>query len=100
MLGAGVLLGTCWMIATLVGALLGPSMPDSLQLSFAVPLLFLVLLVPAITNRPAVVAALGGGVGAVLAAEWGAGHASIIVGAFTGIVAGVLAEVAAERRAG
>ena len=98
MLGAGLLLATSWMTTTLIGALLGPAMPDSLQLSFAVPLLFLVLLVPTVTNRPAVVAALGGGIGAVLAAELGAGHASIIVGAFSGIAAGVLAELATERR--
>ena len=81
MLGAGALLGTSWMISTLIGAIFGPSVPDSLPLSFAVPLVFLVLLVPAITDRPSVVAALGGGLGAVLAAELGAGHASIIIGA-------------------
>jgi predicted branched-subunit amino acid permease len=99
MLGAGLLLGTSWMITTVIGAVFGPSVPDSLPLSFAVPLVFLVLLVPAITNRPAVVAALGGGVGAVLSAELEAGHASIIIGAFIGIAGGALAEFAAERRA-
>jgi predicted branched-subunit amino acid permease len=98
-LGAGALLWTSWQITTLVGALIGPAVPDSLPLGFAVPLVFLVLLVPSITNRPGVVAALGGGVGAVLAAECGAGHASLIVGAFTGIAAGVAAEVMSERSA-
>jgi hypothetical protein len=38
-------------------------------------------------------------VGAVLAAELGAGHTSIIIGAFIGIAGGALAEFAAERRA-
>ena len=97
-IGAGLLLWTTWQVTTLVGAVIGPAVPDSLPLAFAVPLVFLVLLVPAINSRPAAVAALGGGVGAVLAAELGAGHASIIIGAFTGIAGGALAELALERR--
>jgi predicted branched-subunit amino acid permease len=97
MIGAGLLLWTAWQLTTLVGAVLGPAVPDSLPLSFAVPLVFLVLLVPAITNRPAVVAALGGGLGSVLAAEWGAGHAALIVGAFVGIAGGALAEIVVDR---
>ncbi|MEW6471303.1 MAG: AzlC family ABC transporter permease [Actinomycetota bacterium] len=99
MLGAGLLLWTSWQATTLVGAIIGPAVPDSLPLSFAVPLVFLVLLVPAINRRPAAVAALGGGLGAVLAAEWGAGHASIIIGAVTGIAGGALVELAVERSA-
>ncbi|MGH9011154.1 MAG: AzlC family ABC transporter permease [Acidimicrobiia bacterium] len=99
MVGAGLLLWSSWQMTTLVGAVIGPAVPDSLPLRFAVPLVFLVLLVPAITNRPAVVAALGGGLGAVLAAEWGAGHASIIIGAVAGIVSGALADYALERSA-
>jgi predicted branched-subunit amino acid permease len=99
MIGAGLLLWTSWQISTLVGAVIGPTVPDSVPLSFAVPLVFLVVLVPAINTRPALVAALGGGLGAVLAAEWGAGHASIIIGAFAGIAAGALVDVAGERSA-
>lgn len=99
MIGAGLLLWTTWQITTLIGAAIGPAVPDSLPLSFAVPLVFLVLLVPAVNSRPAVVAALGGGLGAVLAAEWGAGHAAIIIGAFAGIAGGALAELALERSA-
>ena len=99
MIGAGLLLWTSWQTMTLVGAAVGSAVPESLPLGFAVPLVFLVLLVPSITSRPAVVAAVGGGVGAVLAAEWGAGHASLIVGAFIGIAGGVLAEWAGERTA-
>jgi predicted branched-subunit amino acid permease len=97
MVGAGLLLWSSWQVTTLVGAVIGPAVPDSLPLDFAVPLVFLVLLVPAITNRPAVVAALGGGLGAVLAAEWGAGHAAIIIGAFIGIAGGALADFVIEK---
>ena len=99
MIGAGLLLWTAWQTTTLIGAAIGPAVPDSLPLSFAVPLVFLVLLIPAINTRPAVVAALAGGLGAVLAAEMGAGHASIIIGAIAGIAGGALAELALERSA-
>ena len=92
-LGAGLLLWVVWQLSTITGALAGAALPKDLPLDFAIPLVFLVLLIPAITTRPAAVAAVAGGVAAVLAAEWGAGNAYIIVGAATGIVAGVLAEL-------
>lgn len=97
MIGAGLLLWTSWQATTLVGALIGPAVPDSLPLSFAVPLVFLLLLVPAMSTRPAVVAAGCGGGGAVLAAEWGAGHTSVMIGAVIGIAGGSLAELILER---
>ena len=40
---------------TILGVLIGSAVPDSLPLDFAVPLVFLVLLVPTITSRPAAV---------------------------------------------
>ena len=66
------------------------------------PLVFLVLLVPAITSRPSAVAAIVGGGVALLAAEAGASHLSVLFGALAGIAAGAVAEVApraAARRA-
>jgi predicted branched-subunit amino acid permease len=90
--GAGFLLWGVWQISTLGGVLVGGSVPQSLQLDFAIPLVFLVLLVPTITDRPSVVAAIAGGAGAVIGAELGAGDLSILTGAVSGIVAGVLAE--------
>ena len=97
MVGAGLLLWTSWQAMTLLGAVIGPAVPDSLPLSFAVPLVFLVLLIPAMNTRPAAAAAVCGGIGAVMAAECGAGHASIMIGAITGIAGGALAELALER---
>ncbi|HET9769390.1 MAG TPA: AzlC family ABC transporter permease [Acidimicrobiia bacterium] len=99
MIGAGLLLWASWQTMTLVGAAIGAAVPESLPLAFAVPLVFLVLLVPSVSSRPAAVAALGGGLGAVVAAESGAGHTSLMIGAIVGIAAGALAELAAERRA-
>jgi len=98
-LGAALTLWVNWQIVTVIGVLVGTAVPDSLPLDFAVPLVFLVLLVPAITTRPAAVAAaIGGGV-AVLAYEVGAGHLAVLFGALAGILAGAAAEAALERRA-
>ncbi len=97
-LGGGLLVWTGWVLSTAAGAMLGSTLPDDLPLDFAVPLVFLVLLVPAITSRPGGAAAAAGGIGTVVALEAGAGSLSIVLGALTGIVAGVLAELATERR--
>jgi predicted branched-subunit amino acid permease len=98
-LGAALLLWVNWQVCTVVGVLIGSALPESLPLEFAVPLVFLVLLVPAISSRPAAVAAgVGGGV-ALLAAEGGAGHLAVLFGALAGIVAGAVAEAAIERQA-
>ena len=96
-LGAGLALWTSWQISTLLGIAIGSRVPDSLPLDFAVPLCFLVLLVPAVNTRPAAVAAIAGGGAAVLAAELGAGTMYIIVGAISGITAGTVAELVQDR---
>ncbi len=93
-LGAAVPLWFAWQAATLAGVLVGSSVPESVPLDFALPLVFLVLLVPLVTTRPAAVAAAVGGLGAVVAGEWGAGNAAMIVGAVVGIAAGTVAEAA------
>ena len=97
--GAAVLLWGNWQVCTILGILLGSALPESLPLDFAVPLVFLVLLVPAITSRPAAVAAAVGGGMALLSAEAGADHLSVLFGAVAGIVAGAVAEAAVDRRA-
>jgi predicted branched-subunit amino acid permease len=97
-IGGGLLLWSAWQLATLAGALLGSTLPDELPLDFAVPLVFLVLLIPAINSKPAAVAAIVGGAATVATAEAGAGSLSIVCGAVAGIVGGVLAELALDRR--
>lgn len=98
-MGAAVLLWVNWQICTVVGILIGSAVPESLPLDFAVPLVFLVLLVPAITSRPAAVAAIVGGLVALAAAEVGAGHLSVLFGALAGIAAGAFADAALEHHA-
>jgi predicted branched-subunit amino acid permease len=90
--GAGALLWTSWVSATIAGSVVGGALPDSVPLDFAVPLVFLVLLVPVLVDRPAVVAAVAGGVVAVVAAQAGAGPLSTILGAGAGIAAGAFVD--------
>lgn len=47
-----------WYVFTLVGALIGTSVPDSLALDFAVPITFLALITPMLRTRAHVAAAL------------------------------------------
>lgn len=93
----GLLLWTTWQLTTLAGALAGSSVPDDVPLDFAVPLVFLVLLVPVLERRPALVAAAAGGAGAVVAAEAGAAGLSIVIGGLCGIVAGTVTETVQAR---
>lgn len=95
-MGAAVLLWVGWVTATIAGVVLGAAVPDSVPLDFAVPLVFLVLLVPVLVDRPSVVAAVTGGGAAVMAGEAGAGPLSMILGAMAGIAAGSVAD--ARRR--
>lgn len=88
-----------WQASTVVGVLVGGALPDDVPLDFAVPLVFLVMLVPVVRSRPALAAAAAGGAGAVAAAQAGAGPLSIMIGAASGIVGGVVAELLSARRA-
>jgi 4-azaleucine resistance transporter AzlC len=91
-IGAGLTLWCVWQLSTIVGLLIGKALPAGVHLDFAVPLVFLVLLVPSVTNRPSLVAAVTGGGVAVLAAQLGAGPLSIIIGSLAGIAAGALVD--------
>ena len=91
-LGAGAILGTTWLSCTVLGALVGPAIPEDIPLDFAIPLVFLVLLVPILVDRPSVAAAVAGGAAAVVAGEAGAGPTATIIGAAAGIVAGAIVD--------
>ena len=91
-MGIGLLMWVNWQATTLLGALVGPRIPDDVPLDFTIPLCFLVLLVPAVTDRPTVVAAVVGGCGAVLVGGTALADGAIVLGAVTGIAAGALAD--------
>lgn len=87
--GTGTLLWVNWQVMTVVGALVGSSIPDWLPLSATIPLVFLALLVPSMSDRPTVVAGVVSGVVATLGAGLPA-NAGLLVGAFSGIAAGTV----------
>lgn len=90
-LGVAGSLWAVWVVGTVAGIALGAGVPESWGLSFAVPLVFLALLVPAMKDRPTIVAGVVGGAVAVVAA--GAPlNLGLLAGAVGGIVAGLLAE--------
>lgn len=94
-LGAAITLWAPWQVATALGAALGTTIPEGVPLGFAVPLMFLALLVPTISDRPTLAAAVTSATLATL----GAGLPSnlgMLLGAFAGI--GVGATVALIRR--
>ncbi len=64
-LGGGTLLWSIWQTTVALGIVLGSVVREEWQLSFAVPLLFLGLLVLSLKDRPGVVAAIVGAVVAV-----------------------------------
>ena len=65
--GCWIALAGVWQVSNLVGALLGPLIPASWGLDFAVPLVFLAMLAPTLKNRASVsVALVTGALAAIL----------------------------------
>jgi 4-azaleucine resistance transporter AzlC len=89
--GGAISLWVTWQVTSAAGVLLGASIPESWSLDYAIPLVFLALLVPALRDRPSVVAAVVGGVVA-LAANDVSYNLGLLIGALSGIAAGVIAE--------
>ena len=94
--GGAMSLWVTWQVSTATGVVLGASIPESWSLDFAIPLVFLALLVPALRSRPSVLAAVVGGLVALVAHDV-AYNLGLIVGALAGITAGVSAERAGTR---
>jgi 4-azaleucine resistance transporter AzlC len=90
-LGVALSLWVVWQAATVVGILLGASVPGGWHLEFTIPLVFLAVLVPAVTDRATLVAAAIGGTTAV-AANGLPFDLGLIVAAIVGIAAGLVAE--------
>ena len=93
--GAAVTLWISWQLSTLIGVLVGAQLPEALSLEFAIPLVFIALLVLTVRTRPDLVAALVGGAAAVIAAPAPLGL-GLIVGALAGVAAGVVAHLVTQ----
>lgn len=85
--GGGLAFASVWWLGTVVGIVFGAQIPDTWQIEFAFPLMFIALLVPPITTRPMVVAALVGGLVTILARDLPNGL-NIVAGAVAGIAVG------------
>jgi predicted branched-subunit amino acid permease len=92
-LGAGLAIWLMWLPTVTAGVLLGPVLPRSAAIDFALPALLVAFLIPGLRSRPAVAAALAGGAIALL--ELLPGGLNLIVA--SGI--GVAVAMAVERRA-
>lgn len=84
------------MLATALGVAFGGVVPAGLELSFAVPLIFLALLAPAVTDRASVTAAAVAGLVA-LAGDGLPYELGLLAGALAGVVAALAVERGAER---
>lgn len=95
--GVALPLWVNWQLMTAVGALVGTTIPDWLPLEATIPLVFLALLVPAVTDRATLAAAVVSGAVATLAANL-PNNAGLLVGAFSGIGAGTMVALRTEAR--
>lgn len=91
-LGAGLTLWVAWQISTAVGILLGTQVPAQWSLDFALPLTFIALVVPALTDRPTMASALIGGLVAVAADP-----IPLRLGLMLGTLAGIFVGLTVER---
>ena len=96
LLGTGLTLWIVWQSSTIIGAVAGASIPESWQLSFAVPLTFLAIVAPNIKLRSDLVAALAAGISAIALQPlpW---NLWLIIAALIGIAAGVIASLNEEQ---
>lgn len=89
--GSAVTIWACFIVTTVLGAFVGARIPASLDLGFAIPLTFIAVVVPAIKDRPAALAAGAAGLVALLADPLPY-NLGLMVAAVCGILTGWLAE--------
>lgn len=95
-LGSGLALWGTWQISTAAGILIGSLIPPNWPLEFFIPLTFIALVVPALEDRPSLLAAITGGLVSVIAFDLPF-KLGLIVAAFAGIGTGLLAEEFGQR---
>lgn len=91
-LGAGLALWLTWQVSTAAGITLGAFVPAAWSLDFALPLTFIAIVVPALRDRPAVIAAAVAAAIAVLAYAM-----PLKLGLLTAVVCGIAGGLVAER---
>jgi 4-azaleucine resistance transporter AzlC len=68
-LGTGLMLWVAWQMSTFIGIALGVRLPAEIGLDFALPLTFIALLLPTLTDRPSWAAACTAGISSILLAN-------------------------------
>lgn len=89
--GSALTVWVAWQISAVIGSLLGALVPASWDFDFAFPLSFMALMFGSLRDRPTVVAALTGGIIAVLAKGLPY-NIGLVLATFLGIAAGYLVE--------
>jgi len=91
LLGTSLPLWLNWQASNAIGIMLGARIPDSLQLDFAIPILFIGLVVPFLEDNTAIFTAVTAGAFALLSSGLPF-NIGILVGAVAGIVVGLAFE--------
>jgi 4-azaleucine resistance transporter AzlC len=96
-LGSGLALWATWQLSTAGGILFGARIPESWSLDFVLPLTFLALLIPSLSDRPSMTAAVAGGVFALVlrSLPYGLG---LILATTIAVGVGVAVEALGQRR--
>jgi 4-azaleucine resistance transporter AzlC len=89
--GSALIIWVAWQVSAIIGTLLGSLVPASWGFDFAFPLSFMALMFGALRDRPTVVAALTGGMIAVLAKGLPY-NIGLVLATFIGIAAGYFVE--------
>ncbi|WP_256296538.1 AzlC family ABC transporter permease [Haloarchaeobius salinus] len=89
--GTALPLWVTWTVSVTAGASLGTGLPPAWHLEFAIPLLFLALLVPNVRDRGGVVAAAVGGVGATAGLDVPF-DLGLVIAALAGVGLGLVAD--------
>ena len=94
--GAIMPVAPCWYFATLFGALVGEAMPEALALDFALPIVFLALVAPALRTA-AHTAAAGASIVFALAFAWMPYGVGLLFAALIAMAVGAWVETRLER---
>ena len=89
--GAGLTLWSCWQTSTALGIFIGARMPANWPLSFALPLTFIALVVPALRDRASVAAAVVAGLVGLMAINFPY-KTGLLLAALIGILTGLWIE--------
>lgn len=85
----GLTLWCVWQLEIALGFVVGNSLPAAVPLDLAAPLTFLAMLMPMLTSRPTVAAAVAAGAVAIAARDVPL-HLGLIIGALAGVAVGML----------